>query len=144
MARRGISLVPRRGRASYIHVDDLCAALLTLAASHAGSGLIHEPDDGSPGGYTHPQFAHLIGAAVGRDQTIIPVPDTGLLIAAAFNTIAAAVTAAPPKLSLDRARYFAHPDWVSHGPEIPGWTPKIDAVSGLAMTADWYRAAGWL
>lgn len=144
MARRGVSFVPRQGRASYIHVDDLCAVLLALAAMAFGSGQTYEPDDGFTGGYSHPQFAHLIGAAVGRSQIIVRVPDTGLLIAAAANTLAAAFTGGPPKLSLDRARYFVHPDWVAHGPAIPGWTPKIDALSGLATTTAWYRAAGWL
>lgn len=144
MAKRGISLVPHHGSASYIHVDDLCAALLSLAIGSAGVGQTFEPDDGHPGGYTHPDFARRIGLAVGRDQIVVPVPDIGLRIAAALNTAAAAFTQTPPKLSLDRARYFAHPDWVSRGPEIPGWSPTIDAAIGLAATTRWYREAGWL
>ena len=144
MAQRGVSFVPRRGCASYIHVDDLSAALLTLASVASVARQTYEPDDGCPGGYTHPQFAHLIGAAVGRRQIIVQVPDAGLLIAAAANIVAAAFTGSPPKLSLDRARYFAHPDWVARGPAIPDWAPKIDAETGLAATAAWYRASGWL
>ena len=144
MAKQGVSLVPRQGSASYIHVDDLCAALLTLALGTAGVGQTFEPDDGHPGGYTHSQFARLIGSAIGRDQIVVPIPDIGLRIAAALNTAAAAFARTSPKLSFDRASYFAHPDWVSRGLAIPGWSPKISAEPGLAATAQWYREAGWL
>lgn len=144
MAKRGVSFVPRQGRASYIHVDDLCAALLALANAATGMEQTYEPDDGFPGGYSHPQFARLIGTAVGRRQIVVRVPDFGLLIAAAANTLAAGFTDTPPKLSFDRARYFTHTDWVAGGTLIPGWTPRIDAVTGLAITAQWYRSNGWL
>ncbi len=142
-ASRGLSLVPWDGRASYIHADDLCAALLALASASAPFATF-EPDDGKPGGYGHAEFARLIGDAVGRPQRVIHVPDTAMLAAAAVSALLGTFSPTPPKLSLDRARYFAHPDWVSRGPAIPGWTPQIDAVSGLAATAAWYREAGWL
>lgn len=142
LATQGIALVPMRGRASFIHADDLSAALLALATSDATG--VFEPDDGHPKGYEHGQFARLIGAAVGRQPLVLRVPGAGMLAGAAVDTALSRLRGRLPKLSFDRARYFAHPDWVSHGPAIPGWTPRIAAAEGLAATARWYREAGWL
>lgn len=142
LAAKGVALVPWRGRASFIHVDDLADALLALATGEASG--VYEPDDGHAGGYDHGEFARLIGAAVGRRPVVLRVPKGGMLTGAAFDTALARLGGRLPKLSFDRARYFAHPDWVSRGAPIPGWAPTIGAREGLAATADWYRAAGWL
>ena len=51
------------------------------------------------------------------------------------------------KLTLDRAAYFSHPDWVvseANRPPDDIWQPKIETRSGLAATAEWYRAQRWL
>lgn len=142
LAAHGIALVPRRGHASFIHVDDLAAALLALALGNA-SGTF-EPDDGHLGGYEHGAFARLIGSAVGKRPLVLRVPRGGMLAGAAVDTTISRLRGRLPKLSFDRARYFAHPDWVSRSPAIPGWSPQITAAEGLAATARWYRDAGWL
>jgi len=142
LAAKGVALVPMRGRASFIHADDLAAALLALATGNASG--IFEPDDGHPDGYEHGAFARLIGEAVGRRPLVVRVPKAGMLAGAAVDTAIARLSRRLPKLSFDRAHYFAHPDWVSHGAPIPDWTPRIGVREGLAATAEWYRAAGWL
>lgn len=142
MAAKGLALVPMRGRASFIHADDLAAALLALATGSA-SGTF-EPDDGHPDGYEHGEFARLIGEAVGRRPLIVRVPKAGMLAGAMVDTAIARLAGRLPKLSFDRAHYFAHPDWVSHSAPIPGWSPVIAARDGLTSTAAWYREAGWL
>jgi nucleoside-diphosphate-sugar epimerase len=142
LAAQGIALVPMRGRASFIHADDLAAALLALATGTMSG--VFEPDDGHPDGYDHGDFARLIGAAVNRQPLVLRVPRAGMLAGAAVDTTLSRLRGRLPKLSFDRARYFAHPDWVSRGPAIAGWTPQIAAPEGLAATARWYREAGWL
>ena len=51
------------------------------------------------------------------------------------------------KLTPDRAAYFCHPDWtVAPTAAVPVelWQPKIETEKGLAATARWYEAQGWL
>jgi nucleoside-diphosphate-sugar epimerase len=142
MAARGLALAPWRGHASFIHADDLAAALLALAAGDAGGRF--EPDDGHAGGYEHGELARRIGQAVGTRPLVVRAPRAAMLVAAGADTALSRLRGRLPRLSFDRARYFAHPDWVSQGPAIPGWTPAIGLDEGLAGTAAWYRAAGWL
>ena len=52
-----------------------------------------------------------------------------------------------PELTLDRASYFSHPDWVvSAAAAVPAaiWRPQIETREGLKATAAWYREQGWL
>lgn len=142
LASHGIALVPMAGRASFIHADDLSAALLVLATG--GASGVFEPDDGHPNGYDHGDFARMIGTAIGKRPLVLRVPKAGMLAGAAVDTALSRLRGRLPKLSFDRAHYFAHPDWVSRGPAIPGWSPRITAAEGLAATARWYRDAGWL
>jgi len=142
LAKLGLALVPWRGRASWIHADDLSAALLHLAGSSAPFATF-EIDDGS-GGYDHPAFARMVGEAVGRRVTVLRAPDALMALAALAATAATRPFGRLPKLSRDRARYFAHPDWTVQGPAPAGWSPAIPTPQGLAETAQWYREAGWL
>ena len=51
------------------------------------------------------------------------------------------------RLTLDRAGYFSHPDWVvSDDASVPDaiWRPRIETREGLKATAQWYRQQGWL
>jgi len=144
MAKMRLMLLPPRGHVSLIHVDDLARLLLTLAESEAAGGLLFEPDDGREHGWTHRQLARAIGAAVGRKNLSLSVPKPMLQLGAVVDQI---VRRERAKLSADRAAYFSHRDWVVR-PELRPpehlWAPEIETKQGLAETADWYRAQGWL
>lgn len=140
MARRGFVLLPPSGRLSLIHVDDLASLLLALAGS-TDTGVI-EPDDGQPGGWTHRAFGEALGAAVGRKVRTISMPRLILALAARADRLARGANA---KLTPDRAAYFAHPDWVADPARAPAaWHAAIPTAQGLADTASWYAAHGWL
>lgn len=143
MAKLGVVLLPPKGRLSLIHVDDLVRLLLALAGS-AASGIITEPDDGRPGGWTHHELAQALGEAVGRRNIGLSVPAGMLKLAAKADRLLRGDKA---KLTPDRAAYFSHSDWVadpSRAPPPEKWQPKIKADQGLASTAAWYQAQGWL
>ncbi|WP_207759272.1 NAD-dependent epimerase/dehydratase family protein [Sandarakinorhabdus cyanobacteriorum] len=142
LARFGLGVAPGgpAARISLIHVNDLARALLALADA-GPSRTVLEIDDGAgaQGGHSHAGFARAIGRALGRRPLVLPIPG-GLLTALAASRLI-------PKLTPDRARYLAHPDWVARGgnDHLAGlWQPQIDLAAGLADTVRDYRARGWL
>lgn len=144
MARLGLMLMPPRGRLSVIHAADLSRLLLTLAAPTAPTGLIIEPDDAHPGGWSHRSFAAALGRAVGRSPLVLSAPAPLLHAAARLDRLVRGMKA---KLTPDRAAYFSHRDWLvdpSRAAPRDLWAPQVPTDQGLAETADWYRAEGWL
>ncbi len=142
LARLGLGVAPGgpQARISLIHVDDLARALLALASAGPSRAIV-EIDDGAgaDGGHSHAGFARAIGGALGRRPLILPIPG-GLLKALGASRLI-------PKLTPDRARYLAHPDWVARGgnARLAGlWQPRIALAEGLADTVRDYRARGWL
>jgi UDP-glucose 4-epimerase len=137
LAARGLYIAPP-GRMSLLHVDDLARALLALAAG-GPSHTVLEIDDGAANGYSHPEFAATIGAALGRKLRVVPLPLSMLALAARIGLSA--------KLTRDRARYIAHPDWVARGGNAAlagAWAPQIDLKSGVADTVADYIQRHWL
>lgn len=144
MAKRGFVLLPPRGRVSLIHVDDLARLLLALTARGVPKRLTIEPDDGTPDGWSHKEFAKALGHAVGRRNVSLSAPRPLLRVGAFLDGL---FRRGEAKLTPDRAAYFSHPDWVAHAHKAPPpnlWHPRIETHAGLAATADWYRRQGWL
>ena len=142
LAARGLALIPSDGRVSMIDACDLARALLALAAAPA-THRVHEIDDGAP--LDHRALAQAIGVAVGRRVRMLAVPGWGMRLAATLATRVARARGDVSRLSHDRARYLAHPDWVAHGDNLTGiWRPQVALADGLCDAATWYRAAGWL
>jgi UDP-glucose 4-epimerase len=137
LASRGLYIAPP-GRISLIHVDDLAHALLALTTA-GPSHTILEIDDGAPDGHSHADFAAAIATALGRRVRTVPLPLSMLHLAARIGL--------SPKLTPDRARYIAHPDWVAHGgnAKLAGiWAPRFDLAAGVADTVAGYRGQNWL
>ena len=144
MAKIGLMLMPPKGRLSVLHAGDLARLLLALADREAPAMVTIEPDDGKPGGWTHKSFAAALGRAVGRSPLVLSAPAPLLRVAARADRLLRGMRA---KLTPDRAAYFSHRDWlVDPARAAPAdlWAPQIPTERGLAETADWYRAEGWL
>lgn len=144
-AKTRVMPMPPKGRASFIYVDDLARLLLTLLdAGQVASERIFEPDDGTPDGWLHEDFAKAVGKAMGKQVWAPAMPKSLLMIAARLDR---SIRGAKAKLTPDRARYMAHPDWVSDPRQsVPEdlWHPAMATEQGLAETAQWYRDQGWL
>lgn len=144
-ARWGVVPVPKGGRASLIHVDDLARLLLALLpGGPAVSGQVFEPDDGRPGGWENRELAMAIGWAVGRRPRVLELSAGALRKAASVDNF---LRGSAAKMTPDRAAYLSHPDWTGDpAAQVPQdrWEPKIETRSGLQATAEWYREQGWL
>ncbi|MES2097811.1 MAG: NAD(P)H-binding protein [Pseudomonadota bacterium] len=135
-------LPPAGGRLSVIAVGELVRLLLALPASNALTRQIVEPDDGTPNGWDHRDFARAIGKATDSKVLPLPLPRFILDIVAAGDRLVRGKSA---KLTPDRIAYFCHMDWVSHArPPADIWAPETDTETALAETAAWYRANGLL
>jgi len=145
MARWGLVPVPRRGRASLVHVYDLARLLMTLAQGRGESLYqVYEPDDGVVEGWDHRELALAIGAAMGRRAIVLGQSARTLRWAARLDRM---LNGEKAKLTPDRASYLAHPDWVvSAESRVPEslWRPRIETREGLKATAKWYRDEEWL
>lgn len=144
MASRGIVMLPPGGRMSVVHVADLARLLVRLAAGAGDTGAIYEVDDGAPRGWSHAEFADALGDAVGRKVRAFSTPKLALHLAAKGDRLLRGKGA---KLTPDRARYIAHSDWTADPEKRPPtqlWQAEIPTRNGLAETARWYRAQGWL
>jgi uncharacterized protein YbjT (DUF2867 family) len=138
MARRGLILLPPEGRLSLIHADDLARLLIALTSGRTPPPLT-EPDDGTPGGWTHRQLASALGEAVGRNALALSMPSAAVRFGALLDGL---IRRDQAKLTPDRAAYFCHPDWVADPALAPPpdlWKPAIGTREGLRATAEWYR-----
>jgi nucleoside-diphosphate-sugar epimerase len=143
MAKLGLVLLPPNGRISLVHVADLARLLVTLALTDPGRE-VYECDDGVDGGYTHHQFARMVGHAVGRNPLPVSFPRPLIHLAGQADRFFREANA---KLTPDRAAYLSHPDWTTdpgRRPPAALWAPQIATPDGLAQTAAWYRAEGLL
>ncbi len=148
--RAGLVPLPAGARASMIYGPDLAKALVALAEDLHGpasaGGAIFEIDDGS-GGYAQAEIARAIATALGTRMASFPVPGPALSIGAAVDTAISRTLGRLPKLSFDRARYLAHPDWTADSAPLRSlgiWQPHTALAEGMAETARWYREAGWM
>lgn len=143
MAKFGFVVLPPAGRISLVHVHDLARLLVAMAERDTGHH-IYECDDGVDGGYSHGEFARLVGGAVGKRPIPIHVPRALLHLVGHADRF---LREANAKLTPDRAAYLSHPDWTAtphHRPPASLWTPDIATLDGLVETADWYRSNGLL
>lgn len=144
-AKWGFVPTPKQGRTSLIHAADLVRLLLAMPqGGELVTGRTFEPDDGMRSGWDHYDLALAIGWAMGRRPRVVGLSRAAMERAARLDTL---VRRGKARMTLDRAAYFSHPDWVvSEGAQPPEslWRPRNETREGLKATAEWYRKQGWL
>jgi nucleoside-diphosphate-sugar epimerase len=135
---------PREARLSFLHVDDLVAAVMAwLRHSPAGTPIDNGPfelHDGYPGGYTWPHIA-AIGAAVrGAPVRRLPIPAGILHGMALANLMLARGLHRSPMLTPGKFRELRHHDWTCHNgafTRATGWVPQITLEQALSDRRQW-------
>jgi len=148
LARFGVAPVFGRGRQelSLVYVEDLAVGLARAGVAPAAAGATYH--------LAHPavvlarDLVREIGLAVrGRAPVILPVPPA--MAARVVRAIARAAAAAGRRtvVSEDKMAEFLAPSWatsVAKAQQDLEWRPAHDLRSGVAVTAEWYRAEGLL
>jgi dihydroflavonol-4-reductase len=147
LARVGVAPVFGDGRQelSAIHSADLANALIASGYAGTAAGRLYYPCH--PETFTSAGFVQAVGAAIGHQVRVLPLPRW--LGAAALSVTGAVAFFSGRRtiLTRDKANEFFQPAWT--GDPAPciretGWTPTYNLRNGLADTYRWYRSAGWL
>jgi nucleoside-diphosphate-sugar epimerase len=146
-AARGVLLrigtTPRR--VSIVHGEDLAEAIASALDSPAAAGRTYFVAD--PEAHCIDELLTAIARAVGRPTREVRLPEAFVRLAGALAEEAARWRGVTPLFSRDKAAEFLAPGWVcdpSRAQRELGWAPSRTLSEGLAETARWYRANGWL
>jgi uncharacterized protein YbjT (DUF2867 family) len=130
-------------RIAMIHVHDAAAKLVDYCKRHV-SGVV-ELSDVRRGGYTWAEIMRAAGAAMGRNPSLVRLPDAWLLAAGALADAWSSATKTPRVFGSGKARELIHADWtLSSAPMAEGVPSVFGLIDGFQDTVDWYRAEGWL
>ncbi len=146
MAKLG--LAPRMGGGqrwlSLIYVEDVVSAIVACLEAE-GDGEIYPIDDGQV--YTWKRLGCEIGEAMGKRSLSFGIPKAAFVAAGVASDAVQGWRGKGATFGLDKVREMSQASWVCGHEAIHrdlGWTPSVPLRQGAAMTADWYRAQGWL
>ena len=144
-AARGV--LPRLGPrpVSVVHGADLADGIVCCLGSERAAGRTYFLANRAA--HTMDGLLEAIGTAVGRRATRVPVPRALLRLAGVLGEEVARVRRVVPTISRDKVRELTAPGWVcdpSRAERELGWSAATPLAEGLASTADWYRAQGWI
>jgi nucleoside-diphosphate-sugar epimerase len=147
LARRGVAPLLGDGRQelTLVHARDLAAALVAAAESPATRGGVYHAGHGTP--LTQRELVEAIGRAMGRRVHVVPLPRGLVRALLALSGSAVRAVGRSTLLSSDKAEELLAPAWTCSSEALArdaGWRARISLKEGLAETARWYRAAGWL
>jgi nucleoside-diphosphate-sugar epimerase len=145
LAARGLALrVAPPGQAlSLVHVEDLTRGL-ARAAETEGRGLYYMTDGMV---HTWESVAESISRAVGRKAKVLSIPPMVADGLSRLEVLRASVFGSKPLLTPDRITELSQSSWTCDDTRARldiDYESSISLPDGFRMTADWYRAQGWL
>jgi nucleoside-diphosphate-sugar epimerase len=144
-ARGRVAPVLGSGRLTLMHVEDTAKAIAQAALqSVAGRFALAGPGLAT---ISTRQLIEAVAQAVGGSPWLIPVPAPAVLAAGSLSGKWGRWRGQAEIFNAGKARELLHPDWSVAADEVLPFSvfqPAINLQEGLAATADWYKAAGWL
>ncbi len=146
-ARLGVAPVFGDGsmELSIVHVLDLADAIVragTMAGLDGRVFYVNHPEILTSAG-----LVRAIGREMGRDVTLLPIPEWLARTALNASGLWAAALRRKTILRADKANEFYQEAWTGNSTpfiEATGWEPQWSLAPGLVNTATWYREHGWL
>ncbi|WP_308238196.1 hypothetical protein [Phenylobacterium sp. J367] len=131
-------------RTAVIHVEDAAAQVAELAG-RPPSGATYALTDARPDGYGWREIMQAAAEVMDARPRLTRAPAAAVK-ALALLSVGQRWAGAAPIFTPGKARELLHTDWSVKSDEIAPGLPvqKFDLWNGLAHTADWYRAVGWL
>jgi dihydroflavonol-4-reductase len=145
-AARGLfPLVGRRDAAyTFVYVEDVVRAVVAAVGNVDVAGVVFV---GHPQPVTPRDLFAALQAGLGRRARGIAIPMGVTYLAAVLGEAAGRVTRKPLPLNLSRYAELAAAGFVCRVDRLRdelGVTPATGLIEGIAKTAAWYRAEGWL
>lgn len=131
---------------SLIFAADCAAACIAALEADVPSGSTYCVDDGHTLNFG--QLVSQIEAALGKRAWLrFPVPRLAMTTAALGNEFLGKVMDRAVMLTRDKCNELYAPHWVCDSVDAQRdlrWVPAVPFEQGARITADWYRAQGWL
>lgn len=128
-----------QARLALLHVEDCARAVVTACDAPSAFWEVGE------GAYGWARIFRAAANAIGRDPTLLPLPQQALAVAlrlARWLKPGVSPLASPGKLE-----EILHDDWTCDPARLPPaglWNPVVGLDQGFRDTAEWYRSHGWL
>jgi 2-alkyl-3-oxoalkanoate reductase len=144
--KKGRFLMFGNGKTTYhpVYIDNLVDAFEMAVERPEAAGQTYIIGDDKY--YALSEIVKLVGSAQGKDVKIIRLPFWPLWLAALLCEVAWAPFRKSPPLFRRRADWFRQVRAfdISKAVNELGYDSKVDLCTGLAQTAEWYRANGYL
>lgn len=131
---------------SMIYGPDCARACILALDSDVPSGSTYYVEDGVP--ITFGEMVALTEKALGTKAWLrIPLPRNLVKGAAMATEVYGKLTNRAVMFTRDKCNELHAPGWVCDGSRARselGFVPEVTFARGVALTADWYRSAGWL
>lgn len=136
---------PIEGKASFLNVNDLCTFLINIIDRHDTFKRLFNFDSGLDHRINYDQLASLLSDVFGHRVIRVRLSEN-FMTAASF--VERKLRRANSHLTMDRVRYYNHPDWIVS----PDKLPPEDLLanfntsfhSGLSDLYQWYKSENWL
>lgn len=136
---------PLDAKYSMIYGPDCASACVRAVDADLPSGSTFYVDDGAP--VTFQEMIHAVERALGtRAWVRLPLPRPVVRTAAFFSELYGSLTNQAVMLTRDKCNELFH-QWVCDGHQAReqlDWSPRVQFVEGVQLTAAWYKQAGWL
>ncbi len=145
LAMRGLALrvAPEGQRLSLVFVEDLARGLV-CAAEAEGRGLYYMTDGMV---HTWESIIEQVFRAVGKKPHVLAIPGAVANTIARAERMRGSITGSKPLLTPDRVLELSQYDWTCDDTRARldiDYESAVSLPDGMRMTAEWYRANGWL